>query len=97
MSMLWLNLILGLNFIFFCFKRNIIHYHIPKQREIIFKPRIKLSHNIYTLIPTLDFPGFWGLLDLLGLPFVCSPVSGNKILFKMRFFFFQIKTEINMG
>ena len=96
MSMLWLNFILGLNFIFFCFKLNIIHYHTPKQREIIFKSRIKLSHNIYTLIPTLDFPGFWGLLDLLELPLVCSPVYGNKILLKMSFFF-QIKTEINMG
>ena len=96
MTMLWLNFILGLNVIFFCFKLNIIHYHIPKQWGIIFKPRMKLSHNIYTLIPTLDFPGFWGLLDLLALPFVCSPVYGNKILLKMSFFF-QIKTEINMG
>ena len=87
MSMLWLN------FIFFCFKlnKNITHYHTPKQREIIFKPRIKLSHNIYTLIPTLDFPGFWGLLDLLELPIVCSPVYGNKMLLKMRFFFFKLK------
>ena len=46
--MLWFNFILGLNFIFFCFKLIIIHYHTQKQRKIKFKPRIKLNHNIYT-------------------------------------------------
>ena len=45
--MLWLNFILGLHFIFPCFKLIIIHYHTPKQRKIKFKPRIKLNHNIY--------------------------------------------------
>ena len=45
--MLWFNFILGLNFIFLCFKLIIIHYHTQKQREIKFKPRIKLNHNIY--------------------------------------------------
>ena len=44
--MLWFNFILGLNFIFLCFKLIIIHYHTQKQREIKFKPRIKLNHNI---------------------------------------------------
>ena len=39
--MLWLNFILGLNFIFFRFKLIII-------QKIKFKPRIKLNHNIYT-------------------------------------------------
>ena len=34
------------NFIFFCFKLIIIHYHAQKQREIKTKPRIKLNHNI---------------------------------------------------
>ena len=47
MHMLWVNFILGLNFISFCFKLIIIHYHTPKQREIKFKPRIKLNHNTY--------------------------------------------------
>ena len=47
MYMLWFNFILGLNFIFFCFKLIIIHYHTQKQRKIKFKPRIKLNHNIY--------------------------------------------------
>ena len=46
--MLWFNFILGLNFIFLCFKLIIIHYHTQKQREIKFKPRIKLNHNINT-------------------------------------------------
>ena len=48
--MLWFNnFIPGLNFISFCFKLIISHCHIPKQREITFKPRIKLHHNIYIL------------------------------------------------
>ena len=48
--MLWFNFILGLNFIFLCFKLIIIHYHTQKQREIKFKPRIKLNHNINTAL-----------------------------------------------
>ena len=44
--MLWFNFILGSNFISLCFKLLIIHYHTQKQREIKFKPRIKLNHNI---------------------------------------------------
>ena len=47
MFMLWFNFIPGLNFIFLCVKLIIIHYHTQKQREIKFKPRIKLNHNIY--------------------------------------------------
>ena len=47
LHMLWLKFILGLNFISLCFKLIIIHFHTPKQREIKFKPRIKLNHNIY--------------------------------------------------
>ena len=46
--MLWVNFILGLNFVSFCFKLITIHYHTPEQRETKFKPRIKLNHNIYT-------------------------------------------------
>ena len=53
MSMLWVNSILGLNFISFCFKLITIHYHTPKQREIKFKPRIKLNHNIYNTLREL--------------------------------------------
>ena len=45
--MLRFNFILGLNLII-CFKPIIIHYHTPKQREIKFKPRIKLNHNTDT-------------------------------------------------
>ena len=45
--MLWFKFILGLNFIFFCFKIIIIHYHTQKQKKIKFKPRMKLNHNMY--------------------------------------------------
>ena len=45
--MLWFKFILGLNFIFFCFKVIIIHYRTQKQKKIKFEPRIKLNHNIY--------------------------------------------------
>ena len=47
--MLWLNFILGLNFISLCFRVYMVMYdnEFKTQREIKFKPRIKLSHNIY--------------------------------------------------
>ena len=47
--MLCFNFILGLN-IFFCLKLIIIYYHTPKQKNIKFKPRIKLNHNIYMIV-----------------------------------------------
>ena len=47
MDMLWFNFILGLNFIFLCFRLISIHNHTPKQREIKFEPRIKLNHKRY--------------------------------------------------
>ena len=53
--MLWFNVILGLNFISLCFKLIIIHYHTQKQREIKFKPRIKLNHNIYAVYSNIIF------------------------------------------
>ena len=41
-------------FSFPCFILNFIHYHTQKQREIKFKPRIKLNHTIYkTLFESL--------------------------------------------
>ena len=51
LCMLWFNFILGLIFICHCFKLIIMHYHTPKQREIKFKPRIKLNHNMYITLP----------------------------------------------
>ena len=45
--MLWFNFILGLNFIFLCFKLIIMHYLTQKQWKIKFKPRMKLNHNTY--------------------------------------------------
>ena len=56
--MLWLNVILGSNFIFLCFKLIIIHYHTQKQRKIKFEPRIKLNHNIYICDCLHYFYGF---------------------------------------
>ena len=47
MPMLSFNFILGLNFLFFCFKIIIVHYRTQKQKIIKFKPRIKLNHNTY--------------------------------------------------
>ena len=52
MCMPWFNFILGLNFIFLCFKLINIHYHAPKHRELKIKPRIKLNHNIYVVSST---------------------------------------------
>ena len=44
---LWFSFIFGLKFISLCFQLIIIHYYTLKQREIKFKPRIKLNHNLY--------------------------------------------------
>ena len=54
--MLQFNFILGLKFIFLCFKLTIIYYHTQKQRKITFNSRIKLNHNIYfsTVFSTFD-------------------------------------------
>ena len=48
--MLWFNFILGLNFIFLCFKLIIIYYHTQKQRKIKFQPRTKLNHIMYMAV-----------------------------------------------
>ena len=53
LKMLRFNFILGLNFIFSCFKLLIVHYHSQKQKKIEFKSRMKLNHNIYTLTEML--------------------------------------------
>ena len=47
MYMLSFNFILGLNFISLCFWVWQCMVMSLKQREIKFKPRIKLNHNIY--------------------------------------------------
>ena len=41
------NFILGLNFIFLCFKLIIIHYYTPNKEKWNLNQRIKLSHNIH--------------------------------------------------
>ena len=40
---------LGLIFLFFCFKLIIIHYLTQKQKKIKIKPEIELNHNISTM------------------------------------------------
>ena len=68
---LWFNFILGLNFIFFCFKLIIIYYHTQKQKKIKFKPRIKLKHNIYK--PTVMYASIYAYVVvqfILGLNFI---------------------------
>ena len=49
MEDMWVNFILGLNFIFFCFKIIIKYYHTQKQKKLKFKPRIELNHFICIL------------------------------------------------
>ena len=77
MYMLWFKFILGLNFISLCFKLIIIHYHTPKQREMKFKPRIKLNHNIYKLMLNKHYLTF----GILG-PFIRGKI--RRVLQKTR-------------
>ena len=52
--MLWFNFIPGLSFLFFSFKLIFIHDHTQKQKKIKFKPRIKLNHNVYIWLYSMD-------------------------------------------
>ena len=54
---LWFKFILGLNFIFFCVKIIIIHYHTQKQTKKTkkIKLRIKLNHNMYIICKNLIY------------------------------------------
>ena len=47
-------LFLGSNFIFLYFKLIIIYHHTQKQRKIKFKPRTKLTHNIYKVYISIE-------------------------------------------
>ena len=60
MYMSWFSFILSSNFIFLCIKLKIIHYQTREQREIKFKPRIKLNHNTYTWFKRGRF-GYWSI------------------------------------
>ena len=53
--MLWFNFILGLSFIFFCFKLTIIHYHTQKQREI----NMNREHESKRFRCDGDFSALW--------------------------------------
>ena len=45
---------LASNFIFLYFKLIIIYHHTQKQRKIKFKPRTKLTHNIYKVYISIE-------------------------------------------
>ena len=45
-SAFWSNVLIGLDFIHFCFKLIIIHIHTTKHSEIKFRSRLKLNQNI---------------------------------------------------
>ena len=49
--MLWFNFFLVELLLPYVLKLINIHYHTPKQREIKFKPTIKLNHDISVLSP----------------------------------------------
>ena len=49
--MLWFNFILGINFIFLCFKLMIIHYRTQKQRKIQMSTKDKSElQDIYFIL-----------------------------------------------
>ena len=49
--MLWFNFILGINFIFLCFKLIIIHYRTQKQRKIQMSTKDKSElQDIYFIL-----------------------------------------------
>jgi len=64
--MLWFNFILGLNFIWLCFKLIIIHYHTKKQKEIKFKLRVNLNHNILLML----FANFFKKLKCICIEYI---------------------------
>ena len=51
--LLWFNFILGLKFIFFCFKLITLRYHTQNQKQIKFKPKMNLNHNINMTNPSI--------------------------------------------
>ena len=53
--MLWFNFILGSILISLGFIPIIMHYHSQKQRKIKIEPRIKLNHNIYIVVMSLNY------------------------------------------
>ena len=74
--MLWSNFILGLNYLFFCFKLIIIHYHTQKQKKRKFKPMIKLNYNIYNIIKQQFVVTYW---ETNSQNFVLLPISSQEV------------------
>ena len=61
--MLWFSFTRGLNFIFLCFKLIIIHYHTQNPHEIKLKQRIKVNHQMYTLMAV--YVHFYRFIELM--------------------------------
>ena len=74
--MLWSNFILGLNYLFFCFKLIIIHYHTQKQKKRKFKPKIILNYNIYNIIKQQFVVMYW---ETNSQNFVLLPISSQEV------------------
>ena len=74
--MLWSNFILGLNYLFFCFKLIIIHYHTQKQKKRKFKPKIILNYNIYNIIKQQFVVTYW---ETNSQNFVLLPISSQEV------------------
>ena len=73
-----------LNFIFHCFKLIIIHYHTTKQREIKFKPRIKLNHNRYLVCLLVEFDLLFAFGVLACRILYCSSLLCGLLSGKLR-------------
>ena len=68
--MLWFNFILGINFIFLCFKLIIIHYRTQKQRKIQMstKDKSELQDIYFILIVSAqqdDLQAFISMMHML--------------------------------
>ena len=107
--MLWCNFILGLNFISLCFKLIIIHYHTKKQKEIKFKPRINLNHNIYIthaickLFQKIKIHLYWihiiyiGIIFYITLSSSSSSSSSSSLSPSLRLIFLSLLTRAGLN
>ena len=96
----------GLKFIFFCFKLITLHYHTQNQKQIKFKPKMKLNHNINMTNPSIYHVSqlaklfsatVWtNLKSTFWFNVVLCRKTGNfriftvKVLFKIIFYLFHI-------
>ena len=89
--MLWFNFFYGLNFISLCYKLIIMYYDTPKRREIRFKPRIKLNHNIKILPRDLRCSGsFHGSFVTHGVNIHQVGVLWQLLMLSFLFYVYQM-------